>query len=119
LGETGLLGVEVSTGASSSENPFAGTSGTSGASGATGTSGSGTSNGVTIEQAISGSPAANAGLGAGDTITAINGTTVTTPEALTEVLGKFHPGDAVKVTWTDTEGTSHVTSITLEQGPAA
>jgi S1-C subfamily serine protease len=113
LGETGLLGVEVSPGSSSSTNPFSGTSGVSG------TTGSGAVAGVSVQAALSGSPAANAGLGAGDTITAVNGTSVTTPEQLTEILGKYHPGDSVKVTWTDTSGTSHVSSITLEQGPAA
>jgi len=113
LGETGLLGVEVSAGSSSSSNPF------SGASGVSGNTGSGTADGVSIEAALAGSPAANAGLGAGDTITAINGTAVTTPQELTTILNRFHPGDSVKVTWTDTNGTGHVSAITLEKGPAA
>jgi S1-C subfamily serine protease len=118
LGQTGFLGVEVSSGSSSGSgfglNPYSGTSG------ASGTTGSGTSSGgVEVVGVITGSPAANAGLGQRDTITAVDGQAVTTPDDLTAALGQHHPGDSVKITWTDTSGTSRTSAITLESGPAA
>jgi S1-C subfamily serine protease len=43
--------------------------------------------------------AAKAGLKAGDVITRVGGTRITTVQSLTEALADFHPGDKVKVTY--------------------
>jgi len=74
---------------------------------------------ATISGVVDGSPAAEAGLQAGDTITAVGGTTVDSADALSATLAERNPGDQVRVTWVDTTGTSHTATITLVAGPAA
>jgi S1-C subfamily serine protease len=106
----------------SSDGGFGSTGGSDGSGfGSTGGSdGSGTTtSGATVEGTLSGSPAATAGLAAGDVITSVAGQTVTDPTQISSILSSDHPGDKVNVTWTDTSGTSHTASITLAAGPAA
>jgi S1-C subfamily serine protease len=98
---------------SSSDGGFGSTGGSS--DGSTGT----TTSGATVEGTLSGSPAATAGLAAGDVITSVAGQTVTDPTQISTILSSDHPGDKVNVTWTDTSGASHTASITLAAGPAA
>ena len=74
---------------------------------------------ATISGVVDGSPAAKAGLQAGDTITAVGGTTVDSADALSATLAERNPGDQVRVTWVDSTGTSHTATITLVAGPAA
>ncbi len=74
--------------------------------------------GVTISGVLAGSPAATAGLGAGDTITAVDGTTVDSTSALSTALQAHRPQDRVDVTWTDIDGASHTATVTLTAGPA-
>ena len=74
---------------------------------------------ATISGVVVGSPAAEAGLQAGDTITAVGGTTVDSADALSAALAERNPGDQVQVTWVDGTGTSHTATITLVAGPAA
>jgi S1-C subfamily serine protease len=64
-------------------------------------------------------PAAEAGLAAGDTITAIGSTPITDGNSLSEAMSDHEPGDTVSLTWTDANGQSHTTEVTLTQGPAA
>lgn len=78
-----------------------------------------TSGGATLAGVVDGSPAASAGLTAGDTITAINGTAIDSASALTTALGAYAPGQSVSVTWTDASGASNSASVTLAQGPVA
>jgi len=75
--------------------------------------------GATISGVVSGGPAESAGLAAGDTITAVNGTTVDSAQALTTALAALHPGDSASVSWTDASGASHTAQVTLAQGPVA
>ena len=79
----------------------------------------GHSSGVELAGAQAGTPAAAAGLTNGDVITAINGTAVTSGTQISEGLISLHPGDKISVTWTDTSGQSHTTTLTLATGPAA
>jgi len=102
IGPTGFLGVQVQANSSA-------TNGISGPS----------SSGVAVVGTLSGSPAANAGLVQGDTITAVNGVGVTTPAQLTAVLGRYHPGSTVTLSWTDANGANHNAQVTLTTGPAA
>ncbi len=95
-----------------------GGSGGSGFGGFGGSQGNSTS-GVSIAGTLSGSPAANAGLTAGDTITSVGGQSVTTSENIAQVLVKYHPGDSISIGWTDESGQSHTTTVTLASGPAA
>jgi S1-C subfamily serine protease len=82
-------------------------------------SGTQTVTGAPVADVIDGTPAASAGLAAGDTITAVDGTTVTSSDGLTSALSKHSPGDSVSITWTDAAGASHTATVTLTSGPAA
>jgi S1-C subfamily serine protease len=75
--------------------------------------------GVEIKSVLHGFPAASAGLETGDVITAIDGVAVSTPSELTHQMQRFHPGQTVPLSWTDTSGQSHTQQITLASGPSA
>ncbi|WP_426516124.1 S1C family serine protease [Diaminobutyricibacter sp. McL0618] len=75
--------------------------------------------GATIAGVIDGTPAATAGLTAGDTITAVNGSTIASAQDLTAALGGLAPGQHVNLTWTDSSGASHTAAVTLARGPVA
>lgn len=66
-----------------------------------------------------GTPAANAGVTAGDTITGVGSTRVRTADELRSAVQTYSPGDSVQITWNDAGGTSHVASVTLIAGPVA
>ncbi len=74
---------------------------------------------MTIAGTLSGSPAANAGLAAGDEITSIAGQSVSASTDITHILVKYHPGDSISITWLDASGQSHTSNVTLANGPAA
>jgi S1-C subfamily serine protease len=65
-----------------------------------------------------GSAAASLGLAGGDTINAIDGTTVTSGQTLSTAVSAHRPGARVAVSWTDATGTSHTGTATLGAGPA-
>jgi S1-C subfamily serine protease len=108
IGPTAFLGVQLQS--SSSSNGFGGFGGAGGQGG---------TNGVTIAGTVSDSPAANAGLTQGDTITAIGGQSVSSPEDVAHALVKYHPGNSISISWVDQDGQSHTTTLTLATGPAA
>jgi S1-C subfamily serine protease len=66
---------------------------------------------------VTSSPAQEAGLADGDVITSVNGQTVSSPTDVTNLLTPHHPGDKVKIGWTDTSGTSHSATVQLTSGP--
>jgi len=101
LGATGFLGVELGSQGSSS---FAG-------------GGQGGSE-VTVEGVLPGSPAAAAGLSAGDVITSVGGQAVSSQASIESVVEQHHPGDQVSVSWTDESGQTHTSTLTLASGPA-
>jgi S1-C subfamily serine protease len=74
--------------------------------------------GVVVAGVADGSPAARAGLSAGDVITSVGGTAVQSAEGVSSAIKSHSPGDRVTVTWTDTVGTSHSATVTLATGPA-
>lgn len=92
IGTTGFLGVKVESEASS---------------------------GAYIAAVEPSTPAASAGLTEGDTITTLNGIAVASPEALTTLLQRYHPGNSVRLGWTDSAGAKHSAALTLATGPAA
>src|SRR5580692_1173258 len=104
IGATGFLGLQIG---SSSQGGFGGLGG------------SGETAGVTIAGTVSGSPAASAGLTAGDEITAVGGQSVSTGEDIAKALVPHHPGDSVSISWVDSSGQSHTAAVTLVTGPAA
>jgi len=75
--------------------------------------------GTLIAGAFCNAPADAAGMTGGDVILAINGQTVGAPASLTNILqGQYHPGDRISVTWMDTSGQRHTSSLILTAGPA-
>jgi S1-C subfamily serine protease len=79
---------------------------------------SGATGGAAIADVVPGGPADDAGITAGDVVTAVGGTTVGTADDLSTALAAHDPGDRVAVTWTDTTGAAHTTTVTLVAGPA-
>jgi S1-C subfamily serine protease len=75
--------------------------------------------GAAVAGVIDGTPAANAGLAAGDVITAVNGNTISSSSDLSSTLSGYKPGDKVTITWTDSSGQSQQAQVTLTEGPAA
>jgi S1-C subfamily serine protease len=73
--------------------------------------------GAAVAGVLSNGPAAKAGLQSGDVITAIGGTAVDTPEALTATLFTHKPGDSVVVHYLDSAGQSHSATVKLAEGP--
>jgi S1-C subfamily serine protease len=73
--------------------------------------------GAQVSDVVAGGNAAKAGLAAGDVITKVGGTTITSPDALSTALGQHKVGDKVSVTWTDTAGQQHTATIDLVTGP--
>ena len=73
--------------------------------------------GAAVAGVAEGSGAADAGVTQGSTITAVDGTRITSAESLTKALADAKPGDKVKLTWTDPAGQSHTASVTLGEGP--
>ena len=136
LGATAFLGVETqpaSQGSDSGSGGFGGSGGSGGFGGSSGFGGFGgfggsqgsqgsqgsSTSGVTIAGTLSGSPAANAGLTAGDVITSVGGQSVSTSQNIAQVLVKYHPGDSISIGWVDQSGQSQTTTVTLANGPAA
>jgi S1-C subfamily serine protease len=101
IGATGFIGVEVMSASSAERNGIANGSG------------------AAVEDVLQGTPAASAGLSAGDVITSIDGQSVSSPSALQAAMERHHPGDRVTIGYTDQFGQSQSATITLANGPAA
>jgi S1-C subfamily serine protease len=82
-------------------------------------SGATTTGGVAVAGTVEGSGAAAAGIVAGDTITSLDGTAVTSAEALTSAIQSHAVGDRVTVGYTDANGAAKTVTVTLTAGPAA
>jgi S1-C subfamily serine protease len=100
IGATGLLGVGVESAQQASASGI--------------TAGSG----AVVEQALPGTPAARAGITAGDVIVAAGGHQVSSPSGLQAALERFHPGNRVSITWTGQSGQTQSASVILANGPA-
>jgi S1-C subfamily serine protease len=74
---------------------------------------------LTVVGVVSNSPAARAGISAGDTISSLNGTNVSSADQLTSALDATHGGQRATVGWTDANGGTHQATVTLADGPAA
>ena len=110
VGYSAFLGVQTAAATSTGYGGYGGSG-----SGSTQTT---TTSGATIAGVIAGTPAADAGLAAGDTITAVDGTAVADTTELAEVLAGYDPGEIVTITWTDSSGATQSASVTLIEGPA-
>jgi S1-C subfamily serine protease len=76
-------------------------------------------NGVPVVGVQLGSPAEQAGLSAGNVLTALDGKTVDSATTLINLLGHHHPGDRVTVQWVNATGQQQSATITLIEGPPA
>jgi len=113
IGPTAFLGVEVTpvNGSGFGQIPSGGGFGSGSGQGSSPTAG------VGVYRVVTGDPADQAGISAGDVITSVGGTTVNSPSDLTNVLLGHHPGDKVQIVWTDQAGASHTSSVQLASGP--
>jgi S1-C subfamily serine protease len=109
IGATGFLGVEVTS---------QDASGSGAEGGGTIAGGGQDSTGATIEGVLSGSPAAQAGLAAGDVIDSVGGHTVSSPTDLGSVIEQYHPGDKASITWTNESGQTSTSTVVFANGPA-
>jgi S1-C subfamily serine protease len=119
IGPTGFLGVGVGSSSGSSGNGFGGGFGSGSGSGNGNGNGSNASSGTVVSQVLSGSAAGQAGVAVGDTITSLNGSTVSSPSDLSNLIEPEHPGDTVQLQWTDQSGQTHSASVKLGSGPPA
>ena len=118
IGAKAYLGVEIAADAASSDASYGYGGGSHDAYGSDESSYQ-SSTGATVAGVVDQTPAADAGLVAGDTITAVAGDVVTSADDLTTALAGHEPGDTVNVTWTDSFETSHTATVTLGSSPLA
>lgn len=78
-----------------------------------------TGSGTTLAGVLDGGAAQAVGLGAGDSITSVGGTSVTTYAQLQRAVASHEPGDRVRVTWTSPSGATHSATLTLGRAPVA
>lgn len=93
IGKTAFLGVEITTASTSTP-------------------------GAVVARVITGTPASQTSLAPGDVITSFAGTTVTSPNSLSDALLPYHPGTKVAIGWTTTTGAHQTATVTLANGPA-
>jgi S1-C subfamily serine protease len=106
VGPAPFLGVELSDASSSSDLGYPGAALEE-------------PSGALVEGVVSGSAAAQAGLDAGDQITALGVHAVTSAEDVTALLADHDPGDRVKIIWIDQAGSQQAATITLGSSPVA
>jgi len=99
VGGTAFLGVQVTAG-----NAALGAAGGTGA---------------VVAGVVSGGAADQAGLAQGDVITGVGDRAVDSPDTLSSVMATHHPGDQVRVTWTDQNGQQQSATVVLGSGPPA
>lgn len=104
IGDRALLGVVLQSTASG--DPFGGGNGSD-------------ASGAAVADVGSGTPAENAGIEAGATITGVGKHSISSIDDLRGVLDTYRPGDKVTVTWVDSSGASHHATVTLAKGPPA
>jgi S1-C subfamily serine protease len=119
IGATAFLGVQIQSSDSSSSGSSGSGLGGFGFGFGNGSGEGQSSSGVTIAGVENGTPAANAGLTAGDEITSVAGQSVSSDTDIASVLEGYHPGDKISISWIDQSGQSQTATVTLASGPAA
>ncbi len=109
IGATAFLGVDV--------QGSGGSGGFGGGFGVGGTGQGSSTSGAVIVEVVPSSPAAQAGLVAGDTITSLNGASVTSSDSLTTIIQSEKPGTSVPLTYVDSSGQQHTVTVQLASGP--
>jgi S1-C subfamily serine protease len=75
------------------------------------------SQGALIQSVVPGSPAEQAGLVAGDTITTLDGQAIATYDQLSSLLLQHAAGDTVTLQWIDGTGATQTADVTTASGP--
>jgi len=73
--------------------------------------------GALVAGTVDDSPAESAGITRGSTITAFNGSAISSAAQLSNAVAAVDAGKTVNVSWTDSSGTSHTATVTLKTGP--
>jgi S1-C subfamily serine protease len=102
VGKTAFLGVEVETASQARDS---------------GTSFGSSGPGAVVVQVLHNTPAFQSSLVAGDTITTVNGETITSPSDLAGIMQTLSPGSTASVGYNEANGTQATTSIQLASGP--
>ena len=111
LGLAGFMGVNVADASNPSECSAQGGDGFGGFGG----NSSPVSSGALICQVFPDAPASEAGLSSGDVITAVNGSTVSTANGLTNLMASAPPDSKLTISYVDPYGTRHSTTVTLTE----
>ena len=77
----------------------------------------GTGPDLAVSQVEDGGAAADAGIVAGDTLTAVGDTPITSYDVLHSALATYQPGDQVSLGWTDASGAPRTATVTLGASP--
>jgi S1-C subfamily serine protease len=75
--------------------------------------------GARVQRVVASGPAAEAGISAGDVVTAVDGVPINGATGMTDVLVPHHPGDTVAVSFRDASGVARTRNVTLADGPPA
>ncbi len=118
IGASPLLGVLLGDSAGASNGSMDVLPGD--ADGPWGRDGTGTgSAGVMVQDVVPDGPADQAGLAAGDLITAVDSQSITTVDELSDLLEAHDVGDRIAIHWSDSSGIGHNATITLAANPIA
>ena len=74
--------------------------------------------GVTVAEVMPGSPAASAGVVAGDILTEVDGQPATAPDQVSGVIKKRRSGEKLNFAWVDGTGRRRNATVVLAPGPA-
>ena len=117
IGTTAFLGVQVQPSSTSGSNGSGSNGSGLGGGFGSGNGGSSSTSGAVVAGVVSGGTAAQAGIAQGDVITGFNGHTINTASDISGLMIAEHPGDTVRLQWTDTSGQTHTATVTLGSGP--
>jgi len=82
------------------------------------TTGGGAAEGVIVAEVMPGSPAANAGVVAGDTLTEVDGQPAATPDGVAAQIKRHRAGEKINFSWTDSSNRRRTATVILAPGPA-
>jgi S1-C subfamily serine protease len=74
--------------------------------------------GVNVAEVMPGSPAANAGVLAGDILTEVDGQPATSPEVVSDQIKKHRAGQKISFSWTDGSSRRRTATVILAAGPS-
>ncbi|GAA1658723.1 hypothetical protein GCM10010977_09060 [Citricoccus zhacaiensis] len=109
VGASGALGITVTDAAAAAQQEYADPRSRGSRDGGTDSAASG----ALVVEVAPGSAAESAGLVAGDTVTALDGTEVADSSELSDQVSSLDPGDSVSLVWTDADGAEHTATVDL------